>query len=159
MPTKTLSSPWLDRFECPSPQALLDPLADEFAPLAQDIRQRFLRFPNVQESVQWQGLPWRWCLAYTAPLCPPDRALAFLVPEPESTRVAVPLDEADASALLTSRSARCLRENLAQSSQVGSVLWLEWVLGSKVLVDELSKLIKAKLELTASANSRATSDN
>lgn len=147
MPTKTLSSPWLDRFETPTTEHLLESIVEEYLPLTKVIRANLLELPEVTEQVQWQGLPWRWSLAYITPRCPKERALAYLIPNPESARIAVPLHETLFPKLMHPKGARCLRENLAQSSRVGEVVWSEWVLGSRVLVDELTKLISLKMEL------------
>ncbi len=147
MPTKTLSTPWLDRFETPAPDDLLAAISEEYLMLTGVIRSNLLAMPGVQEQLQWQGLPWRWSLAYVTPSCPKDQALAYLIPNPGSARIAVPLHESVFPKLMHPKGARCLRENLAHSSCVGHMVWSEWVLGSRVLVDELTKLISLKMEL------------
>lgn len=147
MPTKTLSSPWLDRFETPATDELLAAISEEYLMLTEVIRSNLLDMPNVTEQLQWQGLPWRWSLAYVTPSGPKDQALAYLIPNPDSARIAVPLHESVFPKLMHPKGARCLRENLAQSSCVGHMVWSEWVLGSRILVDELTKLISLKMEI------------
>ncbi len=156
MITKTLRSPWLDRFNEPSTDGVIEAIEPEQRHLFDHIRDRINALTDVSERLEWQGLPWRWALAFSSPKCPQDRALAYLIPDPDAARLAVALGEDAVPSLLGPRSARCLRENIAHSSQVGSVIWTEWVLSSKVLADELVKLVAAKLEGPAKAKPRRT---
>ncbi len=140
------TSPWMDRFDEPSEQDLLEALPAEARVLTDLFRQGIDRLPDMSCTVEWQGLPWRWVLTYDAPGVRADRAVAYLVPDPEAPRVAVPIDVEQVPRLLGPRSARTLREGVTHSSVVGDVVWTEWVLVTKVLTESLCKLVAATLE-------------
>ena len=149
---KAQTSPWLDRFAEPSQQELLEALPAETRVLTNLFEQGIDRLPDVASVVEWQGMPWRWVLSYDAPQADSDRGIAYLVPDPAATRVAVPIAVEHVPRLLGPRSARTLREGVTHSSVVGDVAWTEWVLATKVLTERLCKMIAVTLdEATSSA--------
>jgi len=145
MPTRTFPSPWYDRFSKPQGTDLITSLPEETQKLAEEIRNRFSSLPGVSEQVEWMGLPWRWTLVYSTPSHPSQRALAYLVPDPESVRISIPLEQSMLHLVTGSKASKTLRESMAQSSRVGGMIWPEWAFGPASLVEELPAIAQAKL--------------
>jgi hypothetical protein len=145
MTTRIANSPWLDRFTQPSLEALLGNLPEEVRPQVEALRGRMRALPGVREQVEWLGLPWRWAIAYTGVGHPVSRAVAYLIPDPESVRISIPLEQEVLALIAGPKASRTLRDSIVQASRVGQIVWPEWTMGSVVLAEELAAVAEAKL--------------
>lgn len=145
MTTRTACTPWLDRFNQPSLEALLGNLREDVLPQVEAFRERMRALHGVREQVEWLGLPWRWAIAYTAVGHPVSRAVAYLVPDPESMRISIPLEQDVLALIAGPKASRTLRDSIVQASRVGQIVWPEWTMGSVILAEELAGVAEAKL--------------
>jgi len=136
-------SPWEDRFQTPSTQALLDAMHKPLLALLEQARAALLALPGVAESVGWQGVPWRWSFAYRVE-GDPTRALAFLVPQPSRPQLAVPLTDEMIAALPIRKLAKPVRDAFVFSPKISGVCWPCWELSAKTQVDELMSVVQVK---------------
>lgn len=128
----TQRSAWMDKFATPSRKALLEPLAG--VPL---VDQAVTAMQPATESIMWLGVPWRWTLAYRHPTAASERVV-YLVPDPESPRLAVALEPDILATIDLKAKHRFLRDGLAGGTRVGDRVWTEWPLTSKAQVADLT---------------------
>ncbi len=142
---------WSDRFRAPTTDELKAALGKQPAHLLEATRNRLLDFPNVREELSWQGIPWRWSFVYRWE-AEPDRAWAYVIPEPGKPRLALPLNAELITRLPARKLSKPVRDGIVQATEVAQVRWAQWELTSKTLLDELLIIAGLKHEaLTAQA--------
>ncbi|MCA9293394.1 MAG: hypothetical protein KDA20_06240 [Phycisphaerales bacterium] len=138
---------WEDRFRQPT----LDELREAYAPnpqagkLFETARERLLGYPDVTETIEWQGLPWRWTIVYGLQ-GDPTRALTYLVPDPAGPKVAVPLTGEMIDAMPLRRMKKHIRDGLSTGRRVGGTIWACFDIGGKQQLDEVLDLPKRKVK-------------
>ncbi len=148
---------WQDRFRQPRVEELRNgyieaPEAEEDAldprealKLLDTARERLLAAPaDVVETVEWQGLPWRWAIVYAIE-GDPTRALAYLVPDPAGPRLAVPLTSEMIDAMPLRRMKKHIRDGLTSGRRVGGTIWASFDINAKLQLDEVLDLAKRKV--------------
>lgn len=137
-------SAWGDRFSEPTIAALRAELPKSATGLFDAARSEVLGLgEDVEERVVWQGLPWRWTMVFMSALHG-DRALAYLVPNPVSLQLGVPLSAELLGELDVRRVKKTIRDGLMSARVVGSVHWASWELSSRGQLDEVLELVKVK---------------
>ncbi len=142
-------SPWKDRFTEPTIDQLLAGLGAEERSLIDAARAMLGAFERIGESVQWQGVAWRWAMTFAHP--GDERAWAFLIPNPERPEIAVPMTGEFLETLNFQRMRKFLRDELVHARCVRGVYWPSWELVSTTQLDELKTVIKKKHEFSAAA--------
>lgn len=138
--------PWHDKYNEPEIEALRQHYANPQAlALLDQARARLQGFDAVEETLTWQGMPWRWCLAYTRET-DPTAALAFLVPDPERASVAVPLIPDMIRSMPAHRFKKHLKEVLLLANLVDGVYWPTFELTSKAQTEDVMDLVRRKLD-------------
>lgn len=140
--TSTASKPrpvWSDRFTRPEPEVL----GTGFAKLSQGAfdlaRTRLRAIDGVREEVQWRGV-WNWTFGYFL-ADEGEPALAFLVPDPERPRLALPFPDSMIAELPARKLARVVRDVLAHAPVVDGLRWPMWDLSTKTETEDLLTLL------------------
>jgi len=137
---------WEDRFRAPTWDELRGASNKQLAALLEHARERLLRLAGAREQLAWHGIPWRWSLAVRVP-ADPDRPIAFLVPQPNHPRLAVPLSNEVLASIVTARLAKPTREAIVHAPLVGGVRWPSWELANRTQFAELLSLIELRLRV------------
>jgi len=141
MESRRTRSPWQERFAHPSPDDLLAAPARTPASLILHARRALQDRYGFAESVEWCGV-WNWTLVFRSPReLPPAPAAAYLIPDPKSPRLCIPLREEALAILPLKRLARSVREALAAATVVGGHRWPCVTLTSKSDIDALLVLL------------------
>jgi hypothetical protein len=151
MPVVTVKarSAWEDRFRAPTWEELRGASNKQIAGLLEHARERLLHLPEARERLAWHGIPWRWSLAFSVATADPDRPVAFLVPQPNHPRLAVPLAAEVLAQINLPRFSKPVREAILHAPQVGGVRWPSWELVNRTQFSELHELIEARLKASA----------
>jgi len=141
-------TPWRDQFTIPHPDHLAEAIPEHRSQPVRELLKRLDALDGLTQEVRWMGIPWRWTLAYRDP---DEGEVAYLVPDPECPRFAMPIpvgwiDGVDPKAL-----ARPVREGLARARVVGPVAWAEWNLDAASLASDLVMLVTERLGTLADA--------
>ncbi len=126
---------WCNKFERPDPEALIGPLGETEAPLAEMVREKFGAIKGVREDLGWLGLPWRWTFAYR-PRRKGSEPFLYLVPDPDRPRVCIRLDADVVCSIEVEKLSRTARDALACATRVGARVWTEIELTSKAQADD-----------------------
>ncbi len=150
--------PWENRFRKPTVADLRDSCNKQVARLIEFARERLLAIPDAQETVEWQGVSWRWSLVYRTP-GDAERPWAYLVPDPTMPRIAAPITSEMIGSLPINRLKKHVTEGLVAARRVGQTHWAVWDVNSKQAVEDVLDLLERKrrfVERPAEALSRAT---
>ncbi|MBC7773653.1 MAG: hypothetical protein H7210_14255 [Pyrinomonadaceae bacterium] len=144
MPKASKRLAWEDKFRRPEVAELFSHYpSKQLATVAEAIRNRLREFTEVQESVQWQGTPWRWTFTYTCEL-DPTRAWAYLIPDPAKVQLCIPLTTPMVQSLPMRRLKKVVRDGIVYSKFVAGTYWPCWDVQSKANLDELFDLAARK---------------
>ncbi len=147
MPNPQPSTPaWKNRFTRPETDTLVADLTDDDRRLFDAARKGLTKHDALAETLEWRGIPWRWCLAYSLGK---DRPRAFLVPEPGRVALAMAIPSAEIDALSLRSLPRAAREGIVNATYVAGVLWAEWPLTAITQIDDLLKLHARLLDAAA----------
>lgn len=136
-------TPWEDRFRQPSLDDLTAHYNKQLSGLFDAARAKLLDFEGVDDSIRWQGLPWRWCLRFEAPGDPTD-AWVYLVPDPLGPIVSVPLTMDMIESMPMKRLKKHVRDGVFLSKRVGEVIWATWQPTNRTQLDEVLDVAKRK---------------
>lgn len=141
-------TPWRDQFVVPHPDHLVEAIpADRLEPFRK-LLAALEPLDGLAQEVRWMGIPWRWTLAFREP---DEGDLAFLVPDPERPRFAMPIPVGWIDGVDPRTLARPVREGLARARVVGQVAWAEWDLDAATLASDLALLVSERLGSLADA--------
>jgi len=136
--------PWTDRFTKPQ----IDELSAHYDSVTGnlfDAARRSVSEPEaVEERLEWQGLPWRWTLVFERQ-GDPTRALAYLVPDPQSPKLSIPLTTEMIRLLPLKRMKKTIRDGIEMGNTINSTVWACWDLGSENQLDEILDILSRKL--------------
>jgi hypothetical protein len=141
--------PWQDRFTVPDVALLLSGFAKQHTTLIEAVRSGLLGLEEVSEVVVWRGT-WRWTLTYLLD-GDPDRAWAYLIPQPGRPVFALPVTDEMVQSLSMKRVSKAIRDGIVLAAHVGGIYWPQWELTGKPLVEELVTLARKKHESLMSA--------
>jgi len=144
--TAPVTHAWKNRFARPTPDALLADLTPDERRLIDAAREGLAKLEPLAESLEWRGIPWRWCLAYHLDK---DRPRAFLVPQPGRIALAMAIPGAEVDAVGLRTLPRVAREGIVNATYVAGVLWAEWPLTAQSQLDDLLKLQARLLQVAA----------
>lgn len=134
---------WEDRFRRPTVDELLSGLNKQLLGLADAWRERMAE-AGLREELSWQGIPFRWTLVYRSE-ARPDRAVAYLVPQPVKAYLSIPIASDAVSRLPMRRLSKAVRDSLGAASLVNGQYWAQWELTSKAQLEELALIASACL--------------
>lgn len=136
--------PWADRFSKPEVGQLSAHYDGSTSALFDSARENVARQQAVEERLAWQGLPWRWTLVFEHP-SDPTRAFAYLVPDPQSLKISVPLTPEMIQRLPLRRMKKTIRDGIETGNRINSVVWACWDIGSENQLDEILDIVQCKL--------------
>lgn len=134
-------SAWEDRYRRPGIDELFVALAKPGQAAAEDARTRFAAIAGATESLEWLGVPWRWTLCYRVAGDP--RPVGYLVPQPARPLAAACLTHDMIAALPGKKLSKAMRESLIAGAAVDEDRWVQWELGGRVPLDEITQVVEA----------------
>lgn len=146
---------WEDRFRKPTVEQLVSELPRSTAGALQSLREQLLSVPGCIEEVTWKGVPWRWTIEMRNEQSP-DKAWAYLVPQPEQPLMVLPITSDGLSGISMKKLNKPVRDAIIHAREVEGVRWAQWQIESKSQVEVLVKIAKqqmAKVALGTSAGS------
>lgn len=144
---------WRDRFRRPTDDQLIAGLDEQGTMLFKTARKWLLGVEDASEDLSWNGIPWRWSFAYwlSAKPAPSDLPLAYLVPDPETPRLGLPMTAQVLAEVKPRKLSKTIREGLVHSTRVANVYWTSWDLQSKTGVQDVLDLVRIKHESLSKA--------
>lgn len=136
--------PWNDRFSKPEVDQLSAHYDGSACALFDSARKNVSQSESVEERLAWQGLPWRWTLVFEHP-SDPTRAFAYLVPDPATPKISVPLTPEMIQRLPLKRMKKTIRDGIETGNRINSVIWACWDIGSENQLDEILDIVNCKL--------------
>jgi hypothetical protein len=148
-------SAWHDKFSTPSAAELRNAVPKPAVDLLDALREELRGYPELDEAVVWQGVPWRWTLVYrsraqTQPAAPGPVlgvAWAYLIPDPLKPQVCIPLTRRQLDLLPLKKFKKPVRDGLIFARQVNGTFWPTWELSTAAPVEELIEFARAKQKL------------
>ncbi len=132
---------WHDQFTPGCPDRLTNEIDEQFAPAFATIKKRLDGLDHLSCEVRWMGIPWRWSYVYHAD----EGDIAYLVPDPQSPMLAMPIALEQLASVETKKLARSVREGIARARVVDETAWVEWELASQAASNDVGKFV-AKLQ-------------
>lgn len=142
-----LKSLWADKFRMPTIDQLRQQVAKPLLPVFDDARATLNELDGVSETLQWQGVPWRWTLVYRfggETDSSGAKAVAYLIPDPQRIQICVPLSGEQIETCGVKKLKRPIRDGVLHSRSVAGVWWPTWDLPSKSALDEVLELVERK---------------
>ena len=172
MALSELRTAWNDKFSRPDAQALRLLFAKPVQTVLDEARAALTELPGIQESLDWQGVPWRWTFVYRGtgdlaehalplvsgptPIATPSglgllRAFAYVIPDPSRLQICVPLTGPQIEAMPMKRMKKPVRDGIAHARSVAGVWWPTWDVSSQGAAEEVLEVAarKHKFLLTA----------
>lgn len=143
-PLETTRLPWTDRFTKPQVDELSAHYDSATGELFAHARRSVSEPEAVEERLEWQGLPWRWTLVFERQ-GDPTRALAYLVPDPQTPKISIPLTAEMIQLLPLKRMKKTIRDGIEMANSINSVVWACWDLGTENQLDEILDILSRKL--------------
>jgi hypothetical protein len=143
--TRRYRAAWEDRFAEPTWEDLSAGLPKELHKLCERLRQTILGERSMKEQVRWCGLPWRWSLTFLGNKRD-DLAWAYLVPNPESPALGIPLPAELAHTMEQDTDSRRIRDTLTGAKRSSGVAWSSWPLSTPDELEDALTVITRKLE-------------
>lgn len=148
-PKKTRTA-WEDRFKTPSLDELREQYNRQMVNLLDLALERLRGYGDLNEALSWQGLPWRWTITFRSSN-DQGQAWAYVVPDPEKPKLAMPLTAAMVSSMPLHRMKKHVRDGVLQSRLVDGIYWASWDLTGKDQLKDILELADRKRKLSAAA--------
>ncbi len=136
--------PWTDRFSKPDIKQLRAHYDAASTDLFDEARRAVSERNSVEERLAWQGLPWRWTLVFEHPN-DPTRAFAYLVPDPNSIKISVPLTTDMIQRLPLRRMKKTIRDGIESGNRIDAVVWACWDVATENQLQEILDIVSTKL--------------
>lgn len=155
---------WTNKFQTPTVQMLRDGYPKAVHGVIDAARAALNDLEGIDETVAWNGVPWRWTLVYhvhqpaatprgrrvaAATGGPPPRPMAYLIPDPTRLQLCVPLTREQIAGLPIRRFKKSVRDGIVFARAVAGVSWPTWDLPSRAAVEDVSDLLRRKHRMLA----------
>ena len=134
--------PWEDRFERPTVEDLRGHYNKQLVGYHDTARDFIHTFENIEETIGWHGLPWRWSYRFDIVGVTDERGWVYLVPDPSGPRLSIPMTEEMVEKLPKTRLKKHVREGIEHARTIGDVRWTDWQITGKAQLDDLLKIAK-----------------
>jgi hypothetical protein len=141
--TTTAKEAWENEFREPSLDELRGMYQDAELRLFDSCREGAEELDDVTWRINWEGVPWRWCLRFEHPE-DGEQPFAYLVPAPEGPELCVPLTSECVDSIPLRRLKRYGRDGIVKAKKVGSVRWPSWTISAKTELEEMLEVLKRK---------------
>jgi len=159
MPMVKTRLAWEDKFRRPKVEELFDHYpSKQLEAVAQAARARLREFTEVEEKIEWQGMPWRWTLTYTCEM-DPTRAWVYLIPDPAKVQLCIPLTTSMVQSLPMRRLKKVIRDGIVYSKFVAGTYWPCWDVPAKTNLEELIDLAGRKHKYVRVGSDLVTTPN
>ncbi len=139
-------SPWEDRWSQPQVKQLLDPIEEQRRKVVDILIKKINAYPGVHQTLIWHGSAWKWTLQFS--LYGTDGklidTLAYLVPNPETPVLCIPLKPATVEKLPLKRLNRYIRDAIRVSKRAVDIHWAVWTPSAVTETEHLMDLIKRR---------------
>jgi len=142
MATKQQTKAWLERFETPSHERLIDEI-EVGADAARAVFDAIVPKYTPRPLVEWRGTPWRWTIVMTVEAGSAGGHPIYLIPNPEDPTLGLTLPRTLADSLDLRKAHKPLREPLTGARQVGGYLWLDLPLRDPTVAELCPGLVEA----------------
>lgn len=146
-----ISACWADRFTTPTADGLRKAMDKPLGDLVETARTWLAEFGTLQEEVSWQGESWRWTLVYRTSGSNARYPWAYLIPNPDGPKLAIPLNESEVRRLPLARAKKHVRDGITTAKRVDNTLWAVWDVGSKAALDDVFELVKRRHKISQEA--------
>lgn len=145
-PEYTVKSPWDDRWAQPELEQLLAPMDEQRRKVVDILISQIGAYPGVHQTLIWHGTAWRWTLQLS--LYAEDGklidTLAYLVPNPESPVLCVPMKPDALDKLPLKRLNRYIRDGIRVAKHAQDIYWAVWTPTAVTETEHLMDLIKRR---------------
>jgi len=141
-----VNSPWEDRWAMPELDQLLKPIEEQRRKVVDILIKQIGEYPGVHQTLIWHGTAWKWTLQFS--LYGEDGelidTLAYLVPNPESPVLCVPLKPQTVEKLPLKRLNRYIRDGIRVAKRAVEIYWAVWNPTAVTETEHLMDLIKRR---------------
>lgn len=148
--TYTDRQPWENRWVEPTLEQLLKPLPAQRRRLIEIIMETIDEsYEGITRDVQWYGPGWNWTVQYQ--FDGPTKGLesdilCYLVPNPETPGVCVPLSDTEIGNLPIKRLNKLIRNGINIAKSAVAIHWATWTPTNQTEVAHINDLIKRKFK-------------
>ncbi|MBI1336469.1 MAG: hypothetical protein GC164_05855 [Phycisphaera sp.] len=120
--------PWLDRWNQPNLEQLLDALKAHHRKPYTQILEQLDSYPGVQRSVIWYGSAWKWTIHYAFVDADGQEieTLCYIVPNSETPLICIPLADEVIEQLPIKRLTKFIREGIRSAKFAVAIHWATW---------------------------------
>lgn len=147
-----ISAAWEDRFTVPTAERLRKGMTKPLGDVVEAARSKLGQLDGLVEDVSWEGVAWHWTIVYHAPDRENTHAWAYLIPDPQGPKIAVPLDEDEVKRLPLSRAKKHVRDGVMSAKRVNRTWWAVWDVGSKTALEDVLDLVRRRHKLSHESN-------
>lgn len=156
-PVYDVKSPWEDRWVQPNLEQLLAPLDEQRRKVVDILIEQIGAFPGVDQKLIWHGTAWRWTLQFS--LYGEDGklidTLAYLVPNPQTPVICIPLKPQTVEKLPLKRLNRYIRDGIRVAKRAVDIYWAVWTPTAVTETEHLMDLVKRRHKLMMARQSEA----
>lgn len=156
-PVYDVKSPWEDRWVQPELEQLLAPLDEQRRKVVDILIEQIGAFPGVHQKLIWHGTAWRWTLQFS--LYAEDGKLidtfAYLVPNPQTPVICIPLKPETVEKLPLKRLNRYIRDGIRVAKRAVDIYWAVWTPTAVTETEHLMDLIKRRHKLMMARQAEA----
>ena len=138
--------PSADRWNTPTLEQLLEPLKAHHRKALDTLLAAIADLDDVEQALVWYGPSWKWTLVLRHPAVDasnPDQ-ICYIVPDPETPQVVVPMTDEMADSLPLKRLNRFIRDGIKVAKIAASIYWATWTPGTIAEAEHLADLIRRK---------------
>lgn len=142
--------PWEDRWNEPTLEQLLKVQKDQHRKPLTTVIEQVAELEGVEQNLIWYGPAWKWTIEFRLPEVVRNgeaEVLAYVVPNPETPLVSVPLRDETVDALPIRRLNKYIRDGVKSAKQAVELHWAVWTPSAQTDAEHLIDLIKRKHKL------------
>jgi hypothetical protein len=140
-------TPWEERFRTPTLDALRGQYPRPLMSVFDAAKSRLDDLAGLKSEIAWQGIAWRWSLAYRTD-AEPTRPWICLVPRPAKPVLVMPLAHDLLGQIPAKKLSKFVRDGLIAAPEVVGIRWPQWELSAKTQVEDVMMLAQIKHDLT-----------
>lgn len=139
-------SVWEDRWSEPTADQLLETLKEHHRKPIEWLMEQVHTLDGIEQQLRWYGKAWKWTIELTFRDADGNDlgVLAYIVPNPETPVVSVPLQHETYNELPMRRLNKYIREGVRSAKCAVELYWAGWTPTSKSDAEHLFDLIKRK---------------
>ncbi len=142
----TRQSVWEDRWSQPEAEQLLEALSEHHRKPIEWLLEQVHHLDGIEQHLRWYGKAWKWTIELTFSDVEGNDlgVLAYIVPNPETPLVSVPLRDETYEELPMRRLNKYIREGIRSAKCAVELYWAGWTPSNKSEAEHLFDLLKRK---------------